>query len=74
MGLKFEQHIFPDHHAYSDADFEVLDHQAVILVTEKDAVKLRSMDLPQLWYLKISINLFPDDVLLNELLALKVRK
>lgn len=39
LGLDFEAHAFPDHHAYTQAD--LADIPGVILTTEKDAVKLR---------------------------------
>ena len=38
LGLSFAAHAFPDHHAYSQADLEFGDADAIIM-TEKDAIK-----------------------------------
>jgi tetraacyldisaccharide 4'-kinase len=38
MGLEFEKHPFPDHHAYLAEDLAFA-HNGVLLMTEKDAVK-----------------------------------
>ncbi len=38
LGLQFQAHAFPDHHAYSETELDFADCDAV-LMTEKDAVK-----------------------------------
>ncbi len=59
LGLQFEAHAFPDHHAYaqSDVDFP----ESVILTTEKDAVKLRVFLPPEapVWVLPVTAILSP---------------
>jgi tetraacyldisaccharide 4'-kinase len=42
-GLKVEAQAFPDHHAYTAADFATLRADTPILMTEKDAVKARGL-------------------------------
>jgi tetraacyldisaccharide 4'-kinase len=41
LGVEFIPHVFPDHHAYQEQDFEFNDELPVIM-TEKDAVKCRN--------------------------------
>lgn len=57
LGLQFVAHAFPDHYAYaqSDVDFP----EAVILTTEKDAVKLRVFLPPDapVWVLPVTATL-----------------
>jgi tetraacyldisaccharide 4'-kinase len=54
LGLSFEAHPFPDHHAYS-AD-ELAFDGGVVLTTEKDAVKLRATLPPDapVWVLPVT--------------------
>lgn len=52
MGLAVESHAFPDHHAYQPADLQFAGG-AVILMTEKDAVKCSAFAQPQWWYLEV---------------------
>lgn len=47
---------FPDHHAFSAADFEFA-AGVPVLMTEKDAVKCRAFALPDWWYLEIGATL-----------------
>ena len=54
LGLSFSEHPFPDHHAFSVADLPQAD---LILVTEKDAVKLAA--LPGLGALGDKIRVLP---------------
>ena len=56
LGFDFQQREFPDHHAYSAADFAGLDQQAIIM-TEKDAVKCHHLAGDNAWYLRISAQL-----------------
>ena len=50
-GIKVIEHAFADHHAFSEADFEKMDSDFPILMTEKDAVKCIGMGLSNAWYL-----------------------
>jgi tetraacyldisaccharide 4'-kinase len=57
-GVKVIPHPFPDHHPFSARDLEFGDGLPVIL-TEKDAVKLRSAARPDWWVLPVSARLDP---------------
>lgn len=57
-GLKVVPHPFPDHHPFTPRDLEFGD-QAPVLLTEKDAVKLRSVARPGWWVLPVSAQLDP---------------
>jgi tetraacyldisaccharide 4'-kinase len=59
LGLTFEAHAFPDHHAYGAA--ELAFGGGAILTTEKDAVKLRAVLAPHVeaWVLPVSAVLSP---------------
>ena len=57
-GVKVIPHPFPDHHAFSPRDLEFGDELPVML-TEKDAVKLRSAARPNWWVLPVSAKLDP---------------
>ena len=56
MGLHFEPHPFPDHHAYSTEDFSFVG-DGVLLMTEKDAVKCRPFYQGEAWVLPVSANI-----------------
>ena len=58
LGLSFVPHPFPDHHAYraTDLDFGA---DAVVLMTEKDAVKCRDLNLGETWVLPVQADLPP---------------
>lgn len=59
LGLDFEVHPFPDHHAYGAADL-AFDGDA-ILTTEKDAVKFASLSLAlPVWVLPVAARVEPD--------------
>ncbi len=53
LGLKPLPHPFPDHHAFRAADLEFGD-EAPVLLTEKDAVKLRAVARPNWWVLPVT--------------------
>lgn len=53
------RHPMPDHHHYQSKDF-VFEDNLRILMTEKDAVKVRSFARKQMWYLEVSAQL-PDN-------------
>jgi tetraacyldisaccharide 4'-kinase len=57
-GLKLVPHPFPDHHPFTPRDLEFGD-DAPVLLTEKDAVKLRSVARPGWWVLPVSAQLDP---------------
>ncbi|HEX7217889.1 MAG TPA: tetraacyldisaccharide 4'-kinase [Burkholderiales bacterium] len=57
-GVKVIPHPFPDHHPFSAQDLEFGDGLPVIL-TEKDAVKLRAAARPDWWVLPVSARLDP---------------
>lgn len=67
LGWKIQAHLrFPDHHAYSDADCAALraaaqQHQATLVVTAKDAVKLRNRGLVGALVLEIAVGFAPPD-------------
>lgn len=53
MGLTITEHPFPDHHAFTaeDVDFGA---GAVVIMTEKDAVKWPSAEHGEYWYLPVN--------------------
>ncbi|PLW82191.1 tetraacyldisaccharide 4'-kinase [Kineobactrum sediminis] len=55
-GFVVGKHSFADHHRYTEQDFAAFADRPIIM-TEKDAVKCRSMAHAQMWYLKISARL-----------------
>jgi tetraacyldisaccharide 4'-kinase len=57
-GLKVVPHPFPDHHRFTPKDLEFGD-DAPVLLTEKDAVKLRGVARPHWWVLPVSAQLDP---------------
>ena len=56
LGARVEGRAFADHHAYQVDDFRGLD-SALIVMTEKDAVKCRNLALDNLWYLPVRAQL-----------------
>ena len=58
-GLELISHAFPDHHAYQQSDFDFSgtgsqSDEVMIIMTEKDAVKCRTLQLKNAWYLPVS--------------------
>jgi len=51
--IKVIEHVFPDHHVFSATDFANMDASLPILMTEKDAVKCKSLDLKNAWCLSV---------------------
>ncbi|MDH3788759.1 MAG: tetraacyldisaccharide 4'-kinase [Xanthomonadales bacterium] len=51
--IKTIEHVFPDHHIFSAADFEKMDPALPILMTEKDAVKCKNLGLSNAWFLSV---------------------
>ncbi len=52
-GIIINSRSFPDHHAYTQADFAGLDSDLPIIMTEKDAIKCMDLELKNAWYLII---------------------
>jgi tetraacyldisaccharide 4'-kinase len=73
LGLQFEAHPFPDHHAYSAADLAFA-HDGVLLMTEKDAVKCAALVLGEAWVLPVeaSIKELPGNAGLLEIILEKL--
>jgi tetraacyldisaccharide 4'-kinase len=53
LGLSVVEHPFPDHHLYREADF-AFGNDAIVLMTEKDAVKCRSFARETWWVLAVT--------------------
>ncbi|OUS06081.1 tetraacyldisaccharide 4'-kinase [Gammaproteobacteria bacterium 42_54_T18] len=62
FGYQVTEMPFPDHYQYKQSDFESMSDMQIVM-TEKDAVKVHSLELaPNLtnsWYLKVSANISP---------------
>lgn len=73
MGLDATLRTFPDHHVFSAEDVAVGGDGQVVVVTEKDAEKLKTFDataISHCWYLEIDLGFSePVDDFLAELLA-----
>ncbi len=54
--VKVNEHIFPDHHRYTQADFSDWGSDC-ILMTEKDAVKCNHLLLPDTWVVSVTAEL-----------------
>jgi tetraacyldisaccharide 4'-kinase len=52
-GINVIEHVFPDHHVFGAADFEKMDASLPVMMTEKDAVKCKSLGLKNAWFLSI---------------------
>ena len=52
LGLSFEAHPFPDHHDYAAAEID-FGPDAVLLMTEKDAVKCARLVTGDAWFLPV---------------------
>jgi tetraacyldisaccharide 4'-kinase len=58
LGVKLVPHPFPDHYAFTPQDLQFA-ADAAVLMTEKDAVKLRHAARPNWWVLPVSAELEP---------------
>lgn len=58
LGLCFESHPFPDHHAYVAADLAFA-RDGILLMTEKDAVKCAGLTAGETWVLPVEAELPP---------------
>ena len=66
LGFEVIENAFPDHHAYTKADFMGLEDLPIIM-TEKDAIKCKNF-IGNFWYLKIEAKLsdeFADEIYKN---------
>jgi len=64
--------IFPDHYNYTHKDIEQIKYQAKklnlkILTTEKDYIKIKSIDNHDIRYLKVELDIKNEDRLINHL-------
>jgi tetraacyldisaccharide 4'-kinase len=68
LGLVFEAHPFPDHHAYVAADLAFAG-DGILLMTEKDAVKCAGLTAGETWVLPVEAELSPAliDLILEKL-------
>ncbi|HEX4329844.1 MAG TPA: tetraacyldisaccharide 4'-kinase [Burkholderiales bacterium] len=68
LGLQFEEHPFPDHHAYTAADLKAIT-APLIVMTEKDAIKCAQFGDPRIWVLPVTAQIDPGlvDALLEKL-------
>lgn len=66
LGVRVTPHPFPDHHHYSQQDFN-FGADAIILMTEKDAVKCQKLTLPSAWVLAVHSDIDAADTLLQQL-------
>jgi tetraacyldisaccharide 4'-kinase len=57
-GIHVRPHPFPDHHRFTPRDLEFGD-EAPVMMTEKDAVKLRQAARPHWWVLPVTAQLDP---------------
>ena len=78
LPYQLEKFSFPDHHLYSESDFEDrgIDMQQPVVMTEKDAVKCRQFAMPNFWYLSVDVKLQQEflDPLLERLKQLRTHQ
>jgi len=75
LGLNCEIRGFNDHHIFRQQDFVDYQHKT-ILMTEKDAVKCKHLNLKNAWYLPVSAMLVSSEQLssLSELIIQKLNR
>lgn len=68
LGLKIEEHAFPDHHPYTAPDLAAIT-APLIVMTEKDAIKCAQFRDPRVWVLPVAAQFHADlvDLLLEKL-------
>ena len=65
----FTHESFPDHHFFSVSDIErIKNHAKPILTTEKDYVRLKEFNLPNLFYISIECFFLEDEIKFNNLI------
>ena len=57
--ITVREYPFPDHHQFSLSDFESMDVNLPVLMTEKDAVKIKNLGLKNAWSLAVEAVLPP---------------
>jgi len=57
LGLEAIQHGFSDHHSFTRKDFNSITAGSALIMTEKDAVKCRSLGLENAWYIPVETRL-----------------
>lgn len=75
FGIKTINHAYPDHYLLSKEDLIFKDNLPV-LITEKDAVKCKNFNLPNVFVVKIKSTLDPafTKALLNKIKTLRIKK
>jgi tetraacyldisaccharide 4'-kinase len=68
IGLVVTPHPFSDHAALTPDDLAFGDDRMIVM-TEKDAVKCRHLELPNLWYVPVDVDM-PDDGWVDQVAAL----
>ena len=53
LGLQADSHGFADHHVFTSEDFKSIRSDTAIIMTEKDAVKCRTLGLVNAWYMPV---------------------
>jgi tetraacyldisaccharide 4'-kinase len=53
LGISADSKVFPDHHFFTSGDFDSLVGGSAIIMTEKDAVKCRSLELDNAWFVPV---------------------
>ena len=53
QGIKTDSQAYSDHHSYIREDFDSIKAGSAIIMTEKDAVKCRSLGLENAWYVPV---------------------
>ena len=53
LGISADSKVFPDHHFFTSGDFDSLVSGSAIIMTEKDAVKCRSLGLDNAWFVPV---------------------
>jgi len=61
FGIAASVHGFSDHHSFITEDFASITVDSTIIMTEKDAVKCRSLGLKNAWYVPVDTQL-PDEL------------
>jgi len=57
LGINAEPHGFYDHQSFTEKDFKTTRAGSVIIMTEKDAVKCRTLGLENAWYMPVETHL-----------------
>ncbi len=73
FGIDVIEHAFADHHPYQASDLRFGDRLPV-LMTEKDAVKCRSIDLADAWFVPVAASLSATDMARVQELLKSLRK